>query len=51
MSEPAHRHDQDPPAGDRYGTGGEAHGGHSMWLMLVCCIPMVIPILLILFGR
>jgi len=34
-------------AGD---DGGHGHGGH-LWVMLLCCAPMVIAALFIVFGR
>ena len=50
MSAPRHQHNPRPATpGD--GAEGEGHGGHSMWLMVLCCIPMVIAIVLIAVGR
>lgn len=54
MSTPTHHHDADAAPSAGHDTGSEehgSHGGHSMWMMVLCCIPMVIPIVLIIFGR
>lgn len=43
MSAPSHQHNPGPaPPGNN--AEGEGHGGHSMWLMVLCCIPMVIAV-------
>lgn len=34
----------------RHQGHGGGHGGHA-WLMLLCCLPMIIAALFILFGR
>ena len=47
MSAPAHRHE---PAA-RIDDGDTGHGGHSGWLMLLCCIPMIVAVALIALGR
>lgn len=50
MSAPGHQHNPGPAP---MGNNGEreGHGGHSMWLMVLCCIPMVIAVVLIAVGR
>ena len=50
MSVPGHQHNQ-RPAPPGHDAEGEGHGGHSMWLMVLCCIPMVIAVVLIAVGR
>lgn len=50
VSAPSHQHNPGPtPSGDN--AEGEGHGGHSMWLMVLCCIPMVIAVVLIAVSR
>ena len=53
-----HEHDRAPaqlPSGDKADREAPAHEppaghGHSMWWMVVCCAPMVLIVLAILFG-
>jgi hypothetical protein len=36
--------------GDHRPEDGGGHTGHSGWLMLICCIPMIIAIVVIVLG-
>ena len=47
MSAPAHRHE---PA-RRIDHGDTGHGGHSGWLMLLCCVAMIDAVVLLVLGR
>lgn len=45
-------HDLHARDADRVRDSGPAgHAGHGGWAMLLCCIPMVLIILLVVFGR
>lgn len=50
MTAPTH-HPDPGPANTADDHTGEEHGRHSMWGMVLCCIPMVIAVALIAFGR
>lgn len=48
MSTPVHDHDPTAAAPKQHGPSRDDHAGHSGWLMLLCCIPMVVAVVLIL---
>lgn len=50
MSAPGHQHTPRLATSDSDANGAD-HGGHSMWLMVLCCIPMAIALVLIVVGR
>lgn len=50
VSAPGHQHSPRPANSDDHAEG-EGHGSHGMWLMVLCCVPMVIAIVLIAVGR